>query len=478
MRWPGASNPFLPGAPLFLAAGLTGLFLTGDAFNFYVFFEIAMVSSYILVAYGEERRQLRAAVIFAVVNLLGSVLFLMGIVSLYHVTGTLDMAASPAAWRLSEQNPSLVAGTLLFVALGVKLGIFPFHFWLPAVYTGVHASVAAMLSGALATIGAYGLLRIGAGMLPRVLALSAPVFMVLGVASIVYGGVQAVSRHDPSAVIAYSSIGQVGYILIAVAIGGNVGFAAAILFTVVNSANKTLLFLAGDQSSRTAGLAYAIGGLSVAGIPIALGFWSKAALLQGAMVADEVWQAYRAHRGDRGRWRSLDPVYVPVIWTNLLARLGGVERFAIGAISHGADSAAGGSDTGAWALARAADCAERSRLDHPHSTEYAMRMVLGTALLTLVYCLALASANPWDIALGAVFGFPSCFRFANSCSWSPRRRLATSCRAAFIFRLLWRRRSWTSCAERSMSRKSCFRQRSCPEGDWWRFQMEAARPPV
>lgn len=279
-----------PALTLFLAAGLTGLFLTGDAFNFYVFFEIAMVASYILVAYGEERRQFRAAVIFAVVNLLGSVLFLIGIVSLYHVTGTLDMAVIAGRMAIVDENPSLIAGTLLFVALGVKLGIFPFHFWLPAVYTGVHASVAAMLSGALASIGAYGLLRIGAGMLPRVLELSFPVIIVLGLASIVYGGVLAVSRHDPSAVVAYSSIGQVGYILIAIAIGGSVGFAAAILFSVVNSLNKTLLFLAGDQSNRAAGLAFAIGGLSVAGIPLALGFWSKAALIQTTVIAEEDWQ--------------------------------------------------------------------------------------------------------------------------------------------------------------------------------------------
>jgi multicomponent Na+:H+ antiporter subunit D len=278
-----------PALTLFLAAGLTGLFLTGDAFNFYVFFEIAMVASYVLVAYGEERRQFRAAVIFAVVNLLGSVLFLIGIVSLYHVTGSLDMAVIAGRMAIVEENPALVTGTLLFVALGVKLGIFPFHFWLPAVYTGVHASVAAMLSGALATIGAYGLLRIGAGMLPRVLELSIPVIIVLGLASIIYGGVLAVSRHDPSAVIAYSSIGQVGYILIAIAVGGQLGFAAAILFSLVNSANKTLLFLAGDQANRGAGLAYAVGGLSVAGIPLALGFWSKAALIQTTIVAHEAW---------------------------------------------------------------------------------------------------------------------------------------------------------------------------------------------
>ena len=281
----GIDSRSFPALTLFLAAGLTGLFLTGDAFNFYVFFEIAMVSAYVLAASGEERRQLRAAVIFAVVNLLGSVIFLIGIVSLYHVTGTLDMASIAGRMPIVEENPTLIAGTLLFVALGVKLGIFPFHFWLPAVYTGVHASVAAMFSGALATIGAYGLLRVGAGMLPRELALSAPVLIALGIASIIYGGVLAVSRHEAAAVVAYSSIGQVGYILIAVAIGGNVGFAAAIYFTVINSINKTLLFLAGPQVNRYAGIAFAIGGLSVAGIPPALGFWGKTALIRTTLVA-------------------------------------------------------------------------------------------------------------------------------------------------------------------------------------------------
>jgi multicomponent Na+:H+ antiporter subunit D len=282
----GIESRSFPALTLFLAAGLTGVFITGDAFNFYVFFEISMVASYVLTAYGEERRQLRAAVIFAVVNLLGSVLFLIGIVSLYHTTGTLDMASIAARMPIVEENPAIVAGTLLFVALGVKLGTFPFHFWLPAVYTGVHASVAAMLSGALAIIGAYGMLRIGAGMLPRELALSAPVLIALGVASILYGGLLSISRHDPSAVVAYSAIGQVGYILIAVAIGGGVGYGAAILFTIWNSMNKTLLFLSGGQTNRYAGIAYAIGGLSVAGIPPVGGFWGKTAVLRATLIAD------------------------------------------------------------------------------------------------------------------------------------------------------------------------------------------------
>jgi len=282
----GIDSRSFPALTLFLATGLTGVFITGDAFNFYVFFEISMVSSYVLTAYGENRRQLRAAVIFAVVNLLGSVLFLFGIVALYHVTGTLDMASIAARMPTVEANPSIMTGTLLFVAMSVKLGLFPFHFWLPAVYTGVHPSVAAMLSGALASIGAYGLLRFGAGMLVPELALAAPALMLLGVGSILYGGLQAISRHDPTLVVAYSAIGQVGYILIAVAIGGSVGYAAAVLFTIVNAINKTLLFLASDRVNVRAGIAYAIGGLSVAGIPPAAGFWGKTALLRAAFAVE------------------------------------------------------------------------------------------------------------------------------------------------------------------------------------------------
>jgi multicomponent Na+:H+ antiporter subunit D len=281
----GIESRSFPALSLFLATGLTGLFVTGDAFNFYVFFEISMVASYILTAYGDERRQLRAAVIFAVVNLLGSVLFLIGIVSLYHVTGTLNMAHIAARMPIVEVNPSIVTGTLLFAAFGVKLGIFPFHFWLPAVYTGVHASVAAMLSGALAMIGSYGLLRFGAGMLPAEVALAAPTLIVLGIASIIYGGLQAISRHEPAAVLAYSAIGQVGYILIALAVGGPVGFAAVILFTVLNALNKTLLFLAAPYHNRYAGIAYVVGGLSVAGIPPVAGFWSKTVVLQSSLLA-------------------------------------------------------------------------------------------------------------------------------------------------------------------------------------------------
>ena len=102
-----------------------------------------------------------------------------------------------------------------FVAFSVKLGLFPFHFWLPTVYTGARPAVAAILSGGLANIGAYGLLRFGAEMLPRELELAAIALIVIGCASILYGGVLAVSRRTASEMLAYSAIGQVGYVLVA-----------------------------------------------------------------------------------------------------------------------------------------------------------------------------------------------------------------------------------------------------------------------
>lgn len=280
----GVTSRVFPGVSLFLATGLIGLFLTGDAFNFYVFFEISMISSYILVGYGGGPRQTRAAFIFATVNLLGSVMFLIAAAGLYHLTGTLQM--SEIAARLQEQSSvsALLIAVTIFVAFGVKLGLFPFHFWLPAVYTGARPAVAAMLSGALANIGSYGLLRFGADILPAELEVGSTALVVLGTASIIYGALQAISRRRSNEVVAYSAIGQVGYIMIALAVGGPVGYAAAVLYSIVNALNKTLLFLCCGLRGWLAGTIFVVGVFSVAGLPPASGFVGKAALFQAGVV--------------------------------------------------------------------------------------------------------------------------------------------------------------------------------------------------
>ncbi|MEX0972140.1 MAG: proton-conducting transporter membrane subunit [Solirubrobacterales bacterium] len=284
----GVRSRLFPSLVLFLSAGMTGLFLTADIFNFYVFFELAMIAAYALAVYGDEARQLRAGFIFAIVNLLGSFLFLIGIAAIYHVTGTLEMTT--AAERIAAVEPSAVIliAIAIFVAFGVKLGLFPFHFWLPTVYASATPGVAAMLSGAVANIGSYGILRFGPGILPAAVELGATVLIAIGTLSIIYGALQAISRRSSQEVLAYSAIGQAGYVLIAIGLGGPAGLTAAIVYAVVNSLNKALLFLATGVRGFLIGAAFAVGAFSVAGVPPSAGFFGKVELFRAGVVEDSV----------------------------------------------------------------------------------------------------------------------------------------------------------------------------------------------
>jgi multicomponent Na+:H+ antiporter subunit D len=174
------------------------------------------------------------------------------------------------------------------VAFGVKLGLFPFHFWLPAVYAGVRPAVAAILAGALANIGTYGLLRFGTEILAAEVELAATMLIVLGIGSVLYGSMQALSRRTVREVLAYSAIGQIGYVLVAIGLGGPVGIGAAVLFAVVNALNKALLFLSAEIRGWLVGAAFFVGALSVAGVPPAAGFLSKAAVLGAGVETDQV----------------------------------------------------------------------------------------------------------------------------------------------------------------------------------------------
>jgi multicomponent Na+:H+ antiporter subunit D len=268
------------GFVLLLCAGLTGVFITGDLFNFYVFFELAMTAAYVLATYGGGRRELSAALVFTTANLLGTFVFLLSVAGVYHVTGTLDMGQIGERMGTVDASTGLLIAVGFFVAFSVKLGLFPFHFWLPTVYTGAGPAVAAILSGGLANIGAYGLLRFGAELLPRELEMAAIPLMIIGCASILYGGVLAISRRTGAEMLAYSAIGQVGYVLVAIGVGGPVGFGAAIVYAVLNALNKTLLFLTLRMRGAIVATAFAIGALSVAGLPPAGGFVGKLELFR------------------------------------------------------------------------------------------------------------------------------------------------------------------------------------------------------
>jgi len=281
----GVHERALPELVLFMATGLTGVFLTADIFNFYVFFEIAMISSFVLASYGTEARHYRAALTFTLVNVLGSVVFLSGIASLYHLTGTLDMDAVAIRVADAPSGSVMLTAVLIFVAFGLKLGLFPFHAWVPLVYRDTWPAVAAILSAALANIGSYGLLRFGAGLLPRELDLTAGGIILLGSLSIIYGAIQAIGARTGSEVIAWSSIGQVGYILVAIGIGGQIGLEAAVLYALINALNKLVLFLAIGLRGWLVGASVALVAFSVAGVPPSAGFFGKLDIFR-ASVAD------------------------------------------------------------------------------------------------------------------------------------------------------------------------------------------------
>ncbi len=281
----GVESSRTPALVLFMGAGLIGLFLTADVFNFYVFFELTMVSAYAVSTYGGQRHQIGAGFIFAVVNLLGTFLFLIGLAGIYTVTGTLDMPGVAAGLARADPTAVILIAVSVLIAFSIKLGLFPFHFWLPPVYVGATPGVAAILSGAVANVGSYGILRFGGDLLADQVSAAAAVLAVLGTGSILYGAIQAISRRSASEVLAYSAIGQVGYVLIALAVGGPVGYAAAVLYAIVNALNKALLFLTARVRGWLVGTSFAVGAFSLAGVPPTAGFFGKVVLFRAGVEA-------------------------------------------------------------------------------------------------------------------------------------------------------------------------------------------------
>ncbi|HEY8432223.1 MAG TPA: proton-conducting transporter membrane subunit, partial [Sandaracinaceae bacterium] len=208
-----------------LCAALHGAFFTADLFDFYVFFELCIVTSFGLSAYGYGKAEIRGALTYVVVNLIGSVLFLVGIASAYQVTGTLDVARIAAASRGGAEL--LVAAALVFSGLSLKVGLFPFHAWAPVLYSHARPSIAAALAGALVNVGTYALVRFGFGMLDEARRSASPLLVALGLLSTLYGALVAMHRTRPAEIAAYASVAQAGYVVMALGIGGPHAIGAA-----------------------------------------------------------------------------------------------------------------------------------------------------------------------------------------------------------------------------------------------------------
>lgn len=307
---PGPRHPLLLPLVHGMLAGVAGAFSTADLFNLYVWFEVMLICALGLIALGGRRDRLDAAFKYLGLNLLGTLLLLAAVGLLYAATGQLNYGA--LALAASGLDPALRQTLLAALAVGLllKAGAFPLYAWLPASYPTLAAPVLALFAALLGKVAAYALLRLLGGVFaPEGTAL----YEVLGwvaVATMVAGVLGAAYHWDMRRILAFHSVSQIGYVLLAVALGGAAGHAAALFYMLHHSLVKASLYLIAGMVASVAGsydlrhigglaaarpmlaLLFALMALSLVGIPPLSGFWAKLLVLQEAFAQRRfVWAA-------------------------------------------------------------------------------------------------------------------------------------------------------------------------------------------
>ncbi|CEN40336.1 Na(+)/H(+) antiporter subunit D (fragment) [Capnocytophaga canimorsus] len=284
----------------FLLLGLNGAFLTGDIFNLYVWFEIIIISSFVLLTLGGEKAQLEGAVKYFTLNILASVFFLTALAVLYGITGTLNMADLHAKMAAVENRGLVQITALLFlIGFGTKAAIFPFYFWLPASYHTPPDAVSAIFGGLLTKVGVYALIRVFTLIFIGETFVS-EVIMGLSVLTLLIGGMGALVQNNIVKVFAYLIICHIGFMLLGIGIGGEKALSGVIYYLIHDITVKTNLFLiagliykiSGTHSMRNLGNIYKqypklslliiISLFSVVGIPPFSGFWPKISLINAS----------------------------------------------------------------------------------------------------------------------------------------------------------------------------------------------------
>jgi NADH-quinone oxidoreductase subunit M len=239
-------------AALFLAeVGMLGVFAAQDLILFYVFFEITLIPMYLLVGiWGDENRR-AAAIKFFIYTFLGSTVMLAGFLAFGILAGSYAMDALTAGGGLSRTAQIAVAVPILFGLL-VKVPAVPLHSWLLDVYVSSPISTNVLLSGVLPKLGTYGLIKVAIPLLPQGVEPFLPYVAAFGVINVIYGSFVAFMQPDLKALVAYSSIGTLGFILLGAASGNAVGLNGAVFQQVSHGLYSALLFiLVGVIAART-----------------------------------------------------------------------------------------------------------------------------------------------------------------------------------------------------------------------------------
>ena len=295
-----------------MTAALMAMTWTNDIFTGYVFLEILTLTSCGIMIVRELGRTTLAAVRYMILNLLGSGLFLLGVVLLYDITGHLLMLPMRAKLGVLSRNPQnmfviTMAVGIITIGLAIKSGLFPFHYWMPDTYGWATPASGSILSSLVSKCYIFLLIKIYYRVVGIELFETMPIryiLMVLGMCGIVFGSVSALRSNNINRMVAFSSAAQIGYIYMGIGLGGTAGYTAAIFHIMAHSVTKSQLFLTTPRLAevsgrnlkfknlqgaairdKNAGLYFLIASMSMIGIPIFAGFSSK--LLFGMAAASD-----------------------------------------------------------------------------------------------------------------------------------------------------------------------------------------------
>ena len=295
--------------------GLLGITITGDAFNIFVFLEVSSLATYVLIALGQNRRALLASYQYLIMGTIGATLLVIGIGFLYLMTGSLNLVdISNRLGDLNASRPVLVALAFITVGVSLKLALFPLHQWLPNAYTYAPSSVSSFLAATATKVAIYVLLRFYFSVFDHTIIFGAlplqAILMALALAGMFAASTIAIFQSDLRRLFAFSSVGQVGYIILGMALNSVNGVTSSVLHLFNHGITKGAIFmllgivslrLGGVQLSQLNGLAkrmpltsfaIVVCGLSLIGVPGTAGFISKWYLLLAALEQNLWWLAF------------------------------------------------------------------------------------------------------------------------------------------------------------------------------------------
>lgn len=291
---------------LLLITGLMGMTITGDIFNFYVFLEISSLTAYALIAMGDRGDGVVASFNYLIMGTVAASFILLGIGYLYAVTGSLNMADMQNLLPSIYGNKVVLAALAFFmVGFSIKVGLFPLHAWLPDAYTHAPSTASALIAGLMTKVGVYALIRFMFCVFTPAFVFDitrmAEILTWAAALAIIMGSVFAIAQSDIKRMLAYSSISQIGYILLGIGLANLIGMQGGLLHILNHALMKCALFLVAGAIFYKTGirniyqfkglgkkmpvttLVFLIAGLSMIGIPGTVGFTSKYYLALGSL---------------------------------------------------------------------------------------------------------------------------------------------------------------------------------------------------